>query len=222
MVPRFSADSLVKCRRRLAKWFKECGVTTVAMEATGVYWIALFEILEREGLAVILANARQIKNVSGRKSDVLDCQWIQKWLTFGLLQASFRPADPYCVLRTYLRYRAELVGFRSTQCQHMQKALQQMNLQLTQVLSDVTGVSGMTIIKAILEGERDRSKLAGMVSGCGPRARRLRGRSRGITARSICLCCGRRMTCTSFMRRRFRPVTSRSWRKRPNCRRKWT
>jgi transposase len=148
----------------MAKWFKECGVTTVAMEATGVYWIALFEILEREGLAVILANARQIKNVSGRKSDVLDCQWIQKWHTFGLLQASFRPADPYCVLRTYLRYRAELVGFRSTQCQHMQKALQQMNLQLTQVLSDVTGVSGMTIIKAILEGERDRSKLAGMVS----------------------------------------------------------
>jgi len=148
----------------MAQWFKECGVTTVAMESTGVYWIPLFQILERAGLEVLLVNARQTKNVSGRKSDVLDCQWIQKLHTYGLLQASFRPADPYCVLRTYLRYRDELVGFRSVQCQHLQKALQEMNLQLPQVLSDVTGVSGLAIIKAILDGERNRSKLAGMVS----------------------------------------------------------
>lgn len=102
----------------LADWFKECGVTSVAMEATGVYWIPVFQILEERGLAVILVNARQTKNVAGRKSDVQDCQWIQRLHTYGLLQGSFRPADPYCVLRTYLRYRDELVSARSTQCQH--------------------------------------------------------------------------------------------------------
>jgi transposase len=147
----------------LADWFKECGVTSVAMEATGVYWIPVFQILEERGFAVILVNARQTKNVAGRKSDVQDCQWIQRLHTYGLLQGSFRPEDPYCVLRAYLRYRDELVSARSTQCQHMQKALQQMNVQLTQVLSDVMGVSGMAIIEAILAGERDPMKLATLV-----------------------------------------------------------
>jgi hypothetical protein len=139
----------------MAQWFKECGVTSVAMESTGIYWMPLFQILERKGFQVILVNARQIKNVSGRKSDVQDCQWIQRLHTYGLLQGSFRPQDPYCVLRTYLRYRDELVAARSTQCQHMQKALLQMNIQLSHVLSDVTGVSGLAIIEAILKGERD-------------------------------------------------------------------
>jgi transposase len=147
----------------LADWFQECGVTTVAMEATGVYWIPVFQILERRGLQVLLANARQTKNVAGRKSDVQDCQWIQRLHTYGLLQGSFRPADAHCVVRTYLRYRDELVSARSTQCQHMQKALQQMNLQLTQVLSDVSGVSGLAIIGAILQGERDPVKLSRLV-----------------------------------------------------------
>jgi len=147
----------------MADWFKDCGITSVAMEATGVYWIALFQILERRGFQVILVNARQTKNVAGRKSDVQDCQWIQRLHTYGLLQGSFRPEDAYCVLRTYLRYRDELVCARSTQCQHMQKALQQMNIQLTQVLSDITGVSGLAIIGAVLQGERDPAKLAGMV-----------------------------------------------------------
>ena len=147
----------------MAQWFLDCGITSVAMEATGVYWIALFQILERRGLRVILANARQTKNVAGRKSDVQDCQWIQRLHTYGLLQGSFRPEDAYCVVRAYLRYRDELVGARSTQCQHMQKALHQMNIQLTQVLSDVTGVSGLAIIGAILAGERDPAKLSGMV-----------------------------------------------------------
>ena len=147
----------------LADWFKQCGITSVAMEATGVYWIPVFQILEARGFAVILVNARQTKNVAGRKSDVLDCQWIQRLHTYGLLQASFRPADPYCVLRTYLRYRDEMVGARATQCQHIQKALQQMNVQLTQVLSDVMGVSGCNIIQAILGGERDPAKLAALV-----------------------------------------------------------
>jgi transposase len=149
--------------KALADWLKDCGVTSVAMEATGVYWIPVFQMLEARGLEVVLVNARQTKNVAGRKSDVQDCQWIQRLHTYGLLQGSFRPADPYCVLRTYLRYRDELVGARSTQCQHMQKALQQMNVQLTQVLSDVTGVSGLAIIEAILAGERDRAKLATLV-----------------------------------------------------------
>jgi len=132
------------------------------MEATGVYWIPLFQLLERRGFRVLLVNARQIKNVSGRKSDVLDCQWIQRLHTYGLLGGSFRPADPYCVLRSYLRYRDELVSARSTQTQHMQKALAQMNVQLTQVLSDINGLSGLTIIEAILKGERNPLKLAGL------------------------------------------------------------
>lgn len=147
----------------LADWFQQCGVTTVAMEATGVYWIPVFQILEARGLEVILVNARQTKHVAGRKSDVQDCQWIQRLHTYGLLQGSFRPADRYCVVRTYLRYRDELVSARSTQCQHMQKALQQMNLQLMQVLSDVTGLSGLNIIAAILQGERDPVKLSQLV-----------------------------------------------------------
>jgi len=150
--------------KALADWFQKCGVKTVAMEATGVYWIAVFQILEQRGLKVVLVNARQTKNVAGRKTDVQDCQWIQRLHTYGLLQASFRPADPYCVLRTFLRYRDELVSARATQSQHIEKALHQMNVQLGQVLTDVTGLSGLTIIGAILEGERDVVKLATMVN----------------------------------------------------------
>jgi transposase len=149
--------------KALADWFQQCGITSVAMEATGVYWIPVFQILEARGFEVILVNARQTKNVAGRKSDVQDCQWIQRLHTYGLLQGSFRPEDPYCILRTYLRYRDELISARSTQCQHMQKALQQMNVQLTQVLSDVTGVSGRAIIQAILAGQREPAKLAALV-----------------------------------------------------------
>ena len=151
----------------LADWFKECGVTSVAMEATGVYWIPVFQILEERGFSVILVNPRQTKNVAGRKSDVQDCQWIQRLHTYGLLQASFRPENPYCVLRTYLRYRAELVRARSTQCQHLQKSLQQMNVQLTQVLSDVTGVSG----RAIIDGHFGRGARSGKAGGPGGPAR---------------------------------------------------
>lgn len=146
----------------LADWLKECRITSVAMEATGVYWIPLFQILERRGFTVLLVNARQIKNVSGRKSDVADCQWIQRLHTYGLLGGSFRPADPYCVFRSYLRYREELIAGRTTQVQHMQKALLQMNLQLHQVVSEIHGVSGLAIIEAILNGERNPLKLAAM------------------------------------------------------------
>ena len=147
---------------KMADWLQECGIKTVAMESTGVYWIPAFQVLERRGFEVRLVNARYVKNVSGRKSDVLDCQWIQRLHSYGLLNAPFRPADQMCVLRSYLRYRDDLVCARSVQCQHMQKALQQMNVQLHQVLSDVTGLSGMRIIKAILARERDAQKMAGL------------------------------------------------------------
>lgn len=168
-VPQGRAAQSVRCfgtftpdLEALAQWLAECRIRTVAMEATGVYWIPLFQLLERKGFEVLLVNARQIKNVSGRKSDVQDCQWIQRLHTYGLLGASFRPADPYCVVRSYLRYRDELVAGRSTQTQHMQKALTQMNVQLAQVLSDVNGQSGLAIIEAILQGERHPLKLAGL------------------------------------------------------------
>lgn len=147
----------------LADWLQECGVKTVALESTGVYWIPVFQILERRGFRVTLVNARQTKNVAGRKTDMKDCQWIQQLHTYGLLQGSFRPGDDYCVVRTYLRYRDELVSARSAQCQHLQKAMQQMNVQLHHVLSDVTGVSGLRIMAAILEGQRDPVQLAALV-----------------------------------------------------------
>jgi transposase len=144
----------------LAAWLKKCGVTTVAMESTGVYWIPLFEVLERRGFEVKLVDARHVKNVSGRKSDVLDCQWIQQLHTYGLLAGAFRPPDEICVLRSYLRQKEMLTQASSMHIQHMQKALQQMNLLLHNVVSDITGVTGMKIIKAILEGERDPKVLA--------------------------------------------------------------
>ncbi len=144
----------------LAAWLKTCGIQTVAMESTGVYWIPVFEILEAAGFEVYLVNARHIKNVPGRKSDVQDCQWIQRLHSYGLLSASFRPEAEMRALRAYLRHRSMLIDYRAAHIQHMQKALQQMNVQLTQVLSDITGVTGLAIIRAIVAGERDPLKLA--------------------------------------------------------------
>ena len=144
----------------IADWLQHCGVTTVAMESTGVYWIPLFEFLEERGFEVKLVDARNVKNVSGRKSDVLDCQWLQQLHTYGLLQGAFRPPDEICVLRSYARQKEMLTQASSMHIQHMQKALQQMNLLLHNVVSDITGVTGMKIIKAILAGERDPYVLA--------------------------------------------------------------
>ena len=144
----------------LADWLTKCGITTVAMESTGVYWIPLFELLEQRGFEVKLVDARQVKNVSGRKSDVLDCQWLQQLHTYGLLSGAFRPTDQVCVLRGYMRQREMLVQASSMHIQHMQKALQQMNLLLHNVVSDITGLTGMKIIKAIIAGERDPKILA--------------------------------------------------------------
>ncbi len=144
----------------LAEWLAACGIETVAMESTGVYWIPLYELLEARGFQVYLVNARQLKNVPGRKSDIQDCQWIQRLHSFGLLSHSFRPEGEMVVLRAYLRHRADLIAHRAAHIQHMQKALQQMNLQLTQVLSDISGVTGLQIIRAIVAGERDPLRLA--------------------------------------------------------------
>jgi transposase len=145
---------------QLADWLVNLGITTVAMESTGIYWIPLFEILEARGLEVVLVNARDAMNVPGRKTDVNDAQWIQQLHTYGLLRASFRPTADIAALRAYLRHRERLVEYAASHVQHMQKALMQMNLQLHHVVSDITGVTGMTILRAIVAGERNPDVLA--------------------------------------------------------------
>lgn len=146
----------------LCAWLKKCNIETVAMESTGVYWIPLFQILESQGFEVKLVNARHVKNVPGRKTDIVDCQWLQRLHTFGLLSGSFRPEDSICVLRSYCRHRENLIQYAAAHIQHMQKALIQMNLQLHKVISDISGLTGMRIIKSILAGERDPLTLAKM------------------------------------------------------------
>jgi transposase len=143
-----------------ADWLQRCGIKTVAMESTGVYWIPLFQILEARGLKVCLVNARHVKNVPGRKSDVCDCQWLQHLHSAGLLRASFRPSSQVCAVRSLVRYRDSLVQLSAMHLQHMQKALDQMNLQLHHVISDLGGKTGMAIVEAILAGERDPHQLA--------------------------------------------------------------
>jgi transposase len=145
---------------RLANWLTACGVDTVAMESTGVYWIPLFELLESRGFTVYLVNARHVQNVSGRKSDVLDCQWLQQLMSFGLLSGAFRPKGEFCALRAVGRQREMLQSYQARHVQHMQKAVTQMNIQLAQVISDVVGETGQKIMRAILAGERDGQVLA--------------------------------------------------------------
>ena len=143
----------------IAAWLQQGGVKRVALESTGVYWIPLFEVLEEKGLEVRLVDARKVKNVSGRKSDLLDCQWLRQLHSYGLLAGAFRPANEILPLRAYLRQRQMLVQYAAKHIQHMQKALQQMNVRLDNVVTDITGLTGMRIIKAILAGERDARKL---------------------------------------------------------------
>jgi len=145
---------------RMGRWLHECGVRLVAMESTGVYWIPAYEVLERMGFEVHLVNPRATKQVSGRKSDVLDCQWLWQLMSYGLLKGAFRPGDAVCELRSYVRQRARLVKDQSRSVQHIQKALTEMNVQLANVLSDVTGKTGLHILRAIVAGERDGAKLA--------------------------------------------------------------
>lgn len=144
----------------LANWLIQCGIRTVAMEATGVYWIPLYQILEDRGLEVCLVNARYFQNVPGRRTDVGDCQWLQHLHAVGLLRGSFRPPQQICALRSLWRHRESLVEMAAVHVLHLQKALDQMNLQIHHVLSDITGVTGFAIVDAILAGERDPAVLA--------------------------------------------------------------
>ncbi len=147
---------------QLAEWLQQCGVRTVAMESTGVYWVPLMQILEARGLEVYLVNAKHVKNVPGRRTDVSDCQWLQYLHAVGLLRASFRPAPEICAIRTLLRHRDSLVEMATAHVQHMQKALDQMNLQIHHVISDITGTTGLAIMDAILAGNRDTQALAAL------------------------------------------------------------
>src|ERR1700682_996500 len=148
--------------RAAADWLKTCHIETVAMESTGVYWIPFFQILEARGFTVFLVNAHHVKNVPGRKSDVSDCQWLQYLHAVGLLRGSFRPEQAVCSVRSILRHRDSLVQMGSSHVQHMQKALDQMNLQLHHVISDITGTTGIAILEAILAGERNPHTLAAL------------------------------------------------------------
>lgn len=147
---------------KMVNWLKECKIKTVVMESTGVFWIPAFEILESNGFEVKLVNARHVKNVSAHKTDVLDCQWLQQLGTYGLIKGAFRPANSILPLRTYLRQRDMLIKCAATHIQHMQKALTQMNLHLHNVISDITGKTGMAIIRSIVAGVRDRKILASL------------------------------------------------------------
>lgn len=146
--------------KRIAEWLREQGVESIAMESTSVYWIPLYELLDSLGFEVVLVNARQLSHVPGRKTDMLDCQWLQLLHSCGLLRGSFRPGDSICKLRALQRECAELVNERSQAVQKMQKALDQMNVQVHRAVTDITGVTGMAIVRAIVVGERDASKLA--------------------------------------------------------------
>ena len=145
---------------KLADWLKSCGVQTVAMESTGVYWIPLYDVLQGRGFEVLLVNAEHVHKVPGRKTDVKDCQWLQQLHSFGLLRGSFRPSDEFLEIRAHMRLRERLVQDTARCVQHMQKALTEMNLQLHHVVNDITGATGMAIVRAIVAGERDGHKLA--------------------------------------------------------------
>ncbi|MCP4368140.1 MAG: IS110 family transposase, partial [Deltaproteobacteria bacterium] len=145
---------------QIVKWLQENGVTTAALESTGVYWMPLYDLLEKAGIDIYLVDARKTKNVAGRKTDVADCQWIQQLHTYGLLRKAFVPDGQIRNLRTLERQRDMLSRSRSSHIQHMQKAMEEMNVKLTNVLTDITGKSGMAIIRAIVAGERDPNQLA--------------------------------------------------------------
>ncbi|WP_231597867.1 IS110 family transposase [Synechococcus sp. CBW1002] len=155
-------SSFTKDLIALAEWLLAVGISTIAMESTGIYWVPLYEILSGKGIDVFLVNARHAKNVPGRKTDINDAQWLQQLHSYGLVRASFRPDQKITELRSYLRQRDQLVRYRSSHQQHIQKALMLMNLQLHHVVRDISGLTGRRIIDAILSGERDPERLASL------------------------------------------------------------
>lgn len=155
-----SFETFTEDLESLADWLEHCRIRTVAMESTGVFWIPLFQILEKRNIQVQLVNARHVKNVPGRKTDVEDCQWLQHLHAVGLLRGSFRPDDEICAIRSLWRHRDNLIQLATVHLQHMQKALDQMNLQIHHVISDLAGATGLAIVDAILAGERDPHRLS--------------------------------------------------------------
>ena len=194
---------------RLVDWFTECGVETVVMESTSVYWIPIFELLDARGFTVFLVNARDAKHVPGRKTDVSDAQWLQRLHSSGLLRASFRPKGQIAELRAYVRQRERLLEYAASHIQHMQKALTEMNLQLHHVVADITGATGLRIIRAILAGERDPASAGALarLHAATPVRRRSRRRSPAAIAPSICLRSSRHSPSTTFTTRRHLPAT---------------
>lgn len=158
-------DTFTQDLHKAAKWLQSCKIKSVAMESTGVYWIPIFQILESHGFEVLLVNARHVKNVPGRKTDVQDCQWLQYLHSVGLLRGSYRPAQNVCAIRSLLRHRDSMVKISSTHVQHIHKALTQMNLQIHNVIRHITGLTGLSILDAILAGERNPKKLAALRHG---------------------------------------------------------
>ncbi|MXY35025.1 MAG: IS110 family transposase [Boseongicola sp. SB0676_bin_33] len=160
-----SFDAFTPDLEEMAAWLSSCGVEKVAMESTSVYWMPVFEVLDRAGFEVMLVPPRMTKQISGRKSDVLDCQWIRQLLSYGLLRGAFRPGDAVCPLRSYVRQAKRLTDDRSRSVLHMQKALTEMNVRLDSVITDITGVTGQRILRAIIDGERDPRRLAALRDG---------------------------------------------------------
>lgn len=158
-------DTFTRDLYEVAQWLQSCSIKSVVMESTGVYWIPILQILESCGFEVLLVNARHVKNVPGRKTDVQDCQWLQYLHSVGLLRGSYRPSQDVCAIRSLLRHRESMVQISSTHVQHMHKALTQMNLQIHNVISDINGLTGQAIVDAILAGERNPKKLASLKHG---------------------------------------------------------
>lgn len=191
----------------IAQWLLACGVDTVALESTGVYWIALYEVLESHGLDVWLVNAKSVRHVSGRKSDVLDCQWLQQLHTFGLLRRAFRPDARVCELREIVRLREGLLEERARHVQRMQKALTQMNVQLTTVLADVMGQTGQAIIRAIVAGERDAQRLAALRNyRVRASAQELASSLQGTWKAEHLFCLGHELACFDFHTERLQVI----------------
>jgi hypothetical protein len=187
--------------RAIADWLKQCGIVTVAMQSTGVYWLPVYELLVERGFEVFLVNARHTKNLPGRKSDVQECQWLMKLHTYGLLNNSFRPTEEICVLRTYWRQRDEHVKAASAVIQRMQKVLTEMNVQIANVISDISGVTGMAILDAILTGERDATSWpTWLIRASRPARKRSPGVWKATGGPSCYLFCGSNGTSTTSIK----------------------
>ena len=198
----------------MAAWLVSCGVTTVAMESTGVYWIPIYDAVERHGMQPCLVNPRNMKNVPGKRTDFHECQWIQHLHAMGLLPAAFRPESEVCAVRSLMRHRNDLVEMASQHVQHMQKALTQMNVQFQHVISDLTGLTGLAILDAIVEGERDPAVLASCAIRASRPVRRPFGnrwRATGVPNRSLCSNRGCRCTAATAFRSTIATRRSRSW-----------